>query len=51
MEVEGRETGSIMDKYGFKYHVSEGYVLFSLENETPTFRKALIRAERIGSIQ
>lgn len=40
------EIEAIIDKYGFKYHVSNGYVLFSQQNETPTFRKTLIRAEK-----
>lgn len=41
------QIGSIMDNYGCKYHVSDGYVLFSQQNETPTFRKTLIRAEKL----
>lgn len=41
------QIGSMMDKYGLKYHVSDGYLLFSQQNETPAFRKTLIRAEKL----
>lgn len=36
----------IVKSKGFKWHVSNGYVLYSQPDEIPTFRKVLIRAEK-----
>ncbi|MFA5974181.1 MAG: FkbM family methyltransferase [Lentimicrobiaceae bacterium] len=36
----------VVKSYGFEWHVSEGFVLYSLPGEQPTFRKVLIRAEK-----
>lgn len=37
----------IVSNYGLRFHLTEGYVLFSqTAEEIPTFRKALIRAEK-----
>lgn len=38
---------AIMKDYGFKWEVSNGYILFFQLNEEPRFRKALIRAEKL----
>jgi hypothetical protein len=40
------EIESILLSYGFTYKVSDGYVLYFQEGEEPSFRKALIRAEK-----
>lgn len=40
------EIESILLSYGFAYKVSDGYVLYFQEGEEPSFRKALIRAEK-----
>ena len=40
------EIEAIVKEYGFKYQVSDGYVLFFQPGEQPSFRKVLIRAEK-----
>ncbi len=40
------EIAEIVKSYGFKWHVSKGFVLYSQPDEVPTFRKVLIRAEK-----
>jgi hypothetical protein len=40
------EIETILWSYGFTYKVSKGYVLYFQEGEEPSFRKALIRAEK-----
>jgi hypothetical protein len=40
------EIEAILQSYGFSYKVSDGYVLYFHAGEEPSFRKALIRAER-----
>ncbi|MCX6326499.1 MAG: hypothetical protein NT144_07605 [Bacteroidia bacterium] len=37
---------AILQSYGFTYHVSDGYVLYFQMGEVPSFRRALIRAEK-----
>ena len=41
------EISAILDDYGFNCQVSKGYVLFFQPGEEPTFRKVLIRAEKV----
>ena len=41
-----KEIGEILNSYGFTWKASEGYVLYFQEDEEPSFRKALIRAEK-----
>jgi hypothetical protein len=40
-----KEIGDILNSFGFRWNPSDGYVLFFQENEEPSFRKVLIRAE------
>ena len=40
------EIESIIRNYGFKWEVSNGYILYFQPGDDPTFRKALIRAEK-----
>lgn len=40
------EIEAILQSYGFKWKVSDGYVLYFQNGEEPSFRKALIRAEK-----
>jgi hypothetical protein len=40
------EIEAIVEGYGFKYQISDGYVLFFQPGEQPSFRKVLIRAEK-----
>jgi hypothetical protein len=42
-----KEIKTTLQSYGFIYHVSDGYVLYFQEGEEPSFRKALIRAEKL----
>jgi len=41
------EISAILDDYGFNCQVSKGYVLFFQPGEEPSFRKVLIRAEKV----
>lgn len=41
-----KDIEEIINSYGFKWHVSDGYILFFQPGEEPDFRKALIRAEK-----
>ncbi len=43
-----REIKSFLDKSGFVCYPTEGFVLFFHEGEEPSFRKVLIRAEKIN---
>ena len=40
------ETETFLNDYGFKYHISDSFILYAEPGEEPSFRKALIRAER-----
>jgi hypothetical protein len=40
------EIRNILDDYSFKSKVSDGYVLYFMPREVPSFRKVLIRAEK-----
>lgn len=41
------EIQSTLNKYGFKWHVSDSYILFCRPGDMPEFRKVLIRAEKM----
>jgi hypothetical protein len=41
-----KEIAEILNSYGFSWKSSDGYVLFFQEDEEPSFRKVLIRAEK-----
>ncbi len=43
-DLQAIET--IIHDYGFKWEVSDGYLLYFQDNEAPSFRKALIRAQK-----
>ncbi len=40
------EISALVEKYGFRWNVTKGFVLFFQPGEVPSFRKVLIRAEK-----
>jgi len=42
-----QEISTILGDYGFECQVSKGFVLFFQPGEVPSFRKVLIRAEKV----
>jgi hypothetical protein len=43
---DAQDIALVLKKFDFSFHFSNGFILFNFYNETPTFRKGLIRAEK-----
>lgn len=44
--TDAQNIASMLETFNFTYHFSNGFILFSFNNEIPTFRKGLLRAEK-----